>query len=225
MSLSHETVVKFQSATSTLGPVPAAVAAAQSGIPVHPRRVLVADDEHLVATSLALALAELGYTTVGPATDGQRAVDLARVALPDLALLDIRMPKRDGISAAEEMFAELAIPVVIVSAYSDPQQVMAASSAGVFGYLVKPVETEQLRAAMEIAWGRFSQLMATQRENSDLRRRLAERRTIESAKWAMVEQFSITEPEAMNLLRQKARDSRRTMMEIALEVLRQREQK
>ena len=189
----------------------------------HPRRILVADDEHLVALSLSLSLGELGYTTVGPATDGARAVELARIAMPDLALLDIRMPKRDGIDAAAEIFSELAIPVVIVSAYSDPQEIGAASGAGVFGYLVKPVSTEQLRAAIEVAWSRFNQFLGAQRENSDLKRRLEERKTIERAKWAMVERFSVTEPEAMNTLRERARDSRRTLIEVALEVLRERE--
>lgn len=201
---------------------PAPAPLQRSVMPPHPRRILVADDEHLVATSIALSLAELGYVTVGPAGDGERAVQLARVAMPDLALLDIRMPRRDGISAAAELFAELAMPVVIVSAFSDSADVVSASRAGVFGYLVKPATTEQLRAAIEVAWGRFCQLIAAQRESSDLRRRLEERKAIERAKWALVESLSITEPAAMDLLRQRARDSRRTLIDVAIEVLKDR---
>ncbi len=191
--------------------------------PAHPRHILVADDEHLVATSITLSLSELGYVTVGPASDGDQAAQLARIALPDMALLDIRMPKRDGLDVAAEIFRDLAIPVVIISAYSDPGQVRSASEAGVFGYLVKPVSTEQLRAAIEIAWGRFTQLLSTQQENSDLKRRLEERKVIERAKWALVEKLSITEPEAINLLRTRARDARRTLIDVANEVLRERQ--
>lgn len=195
------------------GPAPARAPLAQ------PRRILVADDEHLVATALVLSLAELGFTVVGPASDGLQAVQLARLALPDIALLDIRMPRRDGIDAAREIFADLAIPVVIVSAYSDPTEVAGAGAAGVFGYLVKPVSTEQLRAAIEVAWDRFNQLLAVQSENSDLRRRLEERKLIEQAKWVLVKQRSMTEPDAMDLLRETSRASRRAMIEVARETL------
>jgi response regulator NasT len=205
------------------GATPSAALLTKPPPPPHPRRILVADDEHLVATSLSISLGQLGYVTVGPASDGERAVQLARVGLPDMALLDIRMPRRDGVSAAAELFTELAIPVIIVSAYSDAGQVAGAADAGVFGYLVKPTTTEQLRAAIEIAWGRFCHLLTTQRENSDLRRKLEERKVIERAKWALVESMSITEPEAMDKLRQRARDSRRPMVEVALELLKERE--
>lgn len=187
-----------------------------------PRRILVADDEHLVAMSLVLSLAELGFTVVGPAADGIQAVQLARIALPDLALLDIRMPRRDGIQAAKEIFGELAIPVVIVSAYSDPDEIAGAGGAGVFGYLVKPVTTDQLRAAIVVAWDRFNQVLSVEQENSDLRRRLEERKIIERAKWALVEGRALTEPAAMETLRERARDSRRPMAEVAAEVLKEK---
>jgi two-component system, response regulator PdtaR len=113
--------------------------------------------------------------------------------------------------------------VVIVSAYSDPAKVEGAAGAGVFGFLVKPVSTDQLRAAISVAWERFNELISVQKENSDLRRRLEERKTIERAKWVLVEKRSMTEPEAMDALRAMARDHRRPMIETALEVLRSAE--
>src|SRR5262245_16657947 len=90
-----------------------------------PHRVLVAEDEHLVATDLTLMLADLGYTVL-MATDGEEAVQTARTAAPDIALLDIRMPRRDGLSAAREIFTQMTIPVVMLSAYSDGSEVAAA---------------------------------------------------------------------------------------------------
>lgn len=189
------------------------------GLPKSPVRILAADDEHLVAAELTLLLTDLGYTVVGPASDGESAVRLAQSALPDLALLDIRMPKRDGLSAAKEMFDELAIPVVILSAYSDEEYVKTAQEAGVFGYLIKPVQKEQLRVCISVAWSRFTNHVAQQGENALLRKRLEDRKTIESAKWLLVSRKSITEPEAMKLLQKTARDSRQQLVVVATGVL------
>jgi response regulator NasT len=186
---------------------------------VRPRRILVAEDEHLVALSLTMSLSDAGYTVVGPATDGEQAVDLARRLLPDMALLDIRMPRRSGIEAAQEIFGALGIPVVIVSAHSDEPLANAAADAGVFGYVVKPASTEQLRAALTVAWGRFCEHVESERATEDLRRRLDERKTIEQAKWVLVEQYDISESRALEELRDRARDARRTMLDIAVEVL------
>ena len=186
---------------------------------IRPRRVLIAEDEHLVALSLTMSLTDAGYTVVGPATDGEQAVDLARRLLPDMALLDIRMPRRSGIEAAQEIFGGLGIPVVIVSAHSDEPLANAAADAGVFGYLVKPASTEQLRAALTVAWSRFCEHVESERATEDLRRRLEERRTIEQAKWILVEQNDLSEPAALEELRRRARNSRRTMLETALEIL------
>src|SRR5205814_9983154 len=119
-----------------------------------PRRVLVAEDEHLVATNLTMMLGDLGYTVL-LATDGQEAVDMARTAKPDIVLMDLRMPRRDGLSAAKELYEELGLPVVILSAYSESAEVHGDQQAGVFGYMVKPVLREQLRVGLDIAWNRF----------------------------------------------------------------------
>jgi AmiR/NasT family two-component response regulator len=192
-------------------------------LPERPTRILVADDEHLVATDLALTLGELGYTVVGPAADGEAAVHLARLSVPDLALLDIQMPKRDGLSAAAELMKELGVPVVILSAYSDAENVDGAQKAGVFGYLVKPVQEDQLRVAIEVAWSRFRLFIAERSEAESLRRRLEERKVIEQAKWILVSRKGITEPEAMQLLQRKARDTRRKLGDVALEVVRANE--
>jgi response regulator NasT len=186
----------------------------------HPGRILVADDESLAAASLILSLRQLGYTAIGPAHDGEHAIELAFSTLPDLALMDARMnTDSDGIDAARAMFGELLTPVVIVSAYSDREQVGVAAEAGVFGYLVKPVSKEQLRPAIEIAWARFNQYMSKEIEAEVLYRHLEDRRDVDRARWTLVERGCSDESEAMRELRRLSKASGRTLGEVARDVL------
>lgn len=188
-------------------------------LPERPERILIAEDEHLVATDLHHMLADLGYEPL-VAADAGAALDLARAEYPDLALMDIRMPGRDGLTAAYELYMHLGIPVVILSAYADPEQVERAQEAGVFAYLIKPVQRDQLRVAIDIAWNRFV-LDATERhESAKLRKRLEERKVVEQAKWILVSTRGMTEPDAMRHLQRQARSTRRQLIEIASEVIR-----
>lgn len=184
-----------------------------------PVRVLIGEDEHLVAADLTARLGEMGYTVVGPVTDGQAAVDTARSALPDLALLDVRMPRLSGLEAARQIFAELQIPVVMISAFSDPDTVAEAAESGVFGYLVKPASDDQLRVAIAVAWGRYLEHRGGRSERDDLARRLEERKVVESAKWILVSSRGMTEPDAMKHLQKVARDTRRKLIEVAGEIV------
>lgn len=185
----------------------------------HPVRILVAEDEHLVATDLAMNLRESGYKVIGPAPDGETAMELARSGNPDLALLDVRMPKRDGLSIAGEMYKELGIPAVILSAYSDEEYVRLAQNAGVFGYLVKPAAAAQLRACIEVAWGSYQRALRAEKDNEDLRRKLEERRVVERAKWILVQRKGMTESDAMHALQRHARSTRRKIVEVAQQLL------
>jgi response regulator NasT len=189
--------------------------------PSQPRlsRILVAEDEHLVAADLTARLADMGFTVVGPVTDGEAAAAAARAALPDLALLDIRMPKRSGLEVAKEIFSELLIPVVLLSAYSDAASVADASAAGVFGYVVKPASNDQLRVAIDVAWSRFLDLRNQRTHGDDLARRLEERKLVEQAKWILVSSKGLSEPDAMKHLQKAARDSRRKLTEVAKEII------
>ncbi len=205
------------STTPSSGPSPRFFDPAR--LPERPERILVADDEHLIAMDLALTLGNLGFTVVGPAMDGKAAIEIARTATPDLALFDIRMPEMDGITAARQVFDELVIPVVILSAYSDERNVRAAQSAGVFGYLVKPTPESQLNAAIQVAWERYRQLVAARAENESLKNRLEERKFIEQAKWILVSRQGLSEPDAMRTLQKKSRDARRKLVDIAREVI------
>lgn len=187
--------------------------------PARPQRILVADDEHLVAIELTYTLAQLGYTVVGPVTDGLAAIELARKTLPDLALLDIRMPVLDGLSAAHELTAQLDIPCIIVSAYSEEAYVQTAGAVGVFGYAVKPVPEDQLRVCIDLAWRRYCKHVEERGENRTLRKRLEDRKVIEQAKWILVSTRGMTEPDAMRHLEHTSRNTRQPMLRVAQKII------
>ena len=188
-------------------------------LPEHPLRILVAEDDHLIARQLCTMLVELGREVIGPAGDGEAALALARTRPPDLALLDIRMPNRDGLDTARILLAELGVPSVIVSAHATQDYANAAAQVGVFGYLVKPVMPDQLRMTLDISWQRFRDYAGSTFEASDLRRRMEERRVIEHAKWVLVAKQHISEPEAMRALQERARSSRQPLLTIAQSVI------
>lgn len=188
-------------------------------LPASPSRLLIADDEHLVTAGLSANLKELGFSVVGPASDGEEAIAICRNNRPDMALLDIRMPKKDGLAAAEIVFSQMGVPVVILSAYSDPEYVSTANHVGVFGYILKPVTADQLRVNIAIAWGRYVDFLDQHQEIEGLKGRLADRKVIEQAKWIIVKRKNISEPDAMRLLQTRARNNRRTLADIARSVL------
>ncbi|MDP6479032.1 MAG: response regulator [Phycisphaerales bacterium] len=188
-------------------------------LPEAPARVLVADDEHLVAAGMVAALTDLGYTVIGPASNGEEAIAHARKERPDLAVLDIRMPGTDGLAAAETIYNELRIPVVMVSAYSDPEYVNSGNRIGVFGYLLKPVNRDQLRVGLEVSWSRFLRHLELAVEVDSLKDRLEQRKIIEQAKWIIVKRKNVEEPEAMRMLQKQARNGRRPLVEVAQAVI------
>lgn len=183
------------------------------------KRVLVADDEHLVSSGIAASLVTLGYQVVGPAPDGQAAVDLALREQPDLALLDIRMPVMDGLSAAAKLWMEHHIPSVIVSAYSSQNYLELAQDTGIFGYLLKPITTESLRVTLAVAWARAKNHSTQVSRITQLEGSLASRRTVEQAKWRLVESRHCSEADAHSALQRAARTSRRRLVDVAQDVL------
>lgn len=183
--------------------------------PERPGTILIADDEHLVATGMKNHLEELGFTVIGPAGDGREATELCEKFVPDMAILDIQMPTMSGVDAAQDIFMNHRIPVVIFSAYSDESYVESSADAGVFGYMLKPVSRDQLRVGIEIAWKRYLDWFDQHGEITDLKERLEHRKIIEQAKWILVKRKGIEEPEAMKLLQKQARNNRKTLIEVA----------
>ncbi|MEN0136438.1 MAG: response regulator [Rhodococcus sp. (in: high G+C Gram-positive bacteria)] len=191
----------------------------QQGVPSQPRRVVVAEDEALIRLDLVEMLREEGYDVVGEAGDGQAAVDLAVELKPDLVIMDVKMPRRDGIDAASEIAAKRIAPVVILTAFSQRELVERARDAGAMAYLVKPFSVADLVPAVELAASRFKEVTALEREISDLSERLETRKVVERAKGVLMDKQSLTEPEAFKWIQRAAMDRRSTMKAVAQVVL------
>jgi len=181
--------------------------------------VLVAEDEALIRLDLVELLTELGYHVVGQVADGQAAVDRTRELRPDVVFLDVAMPRRDGLSAAEEILGEGLAPVVMVTAFSEQETVRRAVDAGVLGYLVKPFGRSDLPPAIEVAVARWEQMRDLADQVDGLRERQEARDVVERAKRMLQEEDGLTEPEAFALLRRAAMDGRITLAEAAVRVL------
>ena len=179
-------------------------------------RILVAEDEALIRLDLVEMLTEAGYTVVAQATNGLEAIALAREFKPDLAILDVKMPELDGISAAQEII-EIA-PVLMLTAFSQRELVERARDAGVMAYVVKPFGISDLIPAIEIAMSRHLQMRALKSEVSDLYERLETRKIIDKAKGILMAAMALSEPEAFSWIQRAAMDRRLTMKEVALAI-------
>jgi two-component system, response regulator PdtaR len=184
-----------------------------------PTRFLIADDEHLMATGLANAVEQLGYDVIGPCANGREAVEVARTQLPDMCLLDVRMPEMDGLTAAQHIWDELMIPSIIITAFSDKEYLKRAQEIGVYGYLLKPINSDNLRVTISIGWALFTDHEAQVSRIRQLTDSLEQRRTVETAKWKLVEAMGLTEAEAHQSLQRAARDKRRKLVEVAQDVI------
>jgi AmiR/NasT family two-component response regulator len=189
------------------------------GSPEPATRVVVAEDEALIRLDLVEMLMELGYDVVGQAGDGQHAVELAREHRPDVVFLDVAMPTRDGLSAAEEIIADQLAAVVMVTAFNQREIVLRAAEAGVMGYLVKPFTSSDLGPAVEIAVARWNQMLDLGSQVGDLAERLAARETVDAAKRRLQQVMGISEAQAFALLRKQAMDDRITLAEVAARVI------
>ena len=182
-------------------------------------RVLIAEDEALIRLDLAEMLREEGYQVVGEASDGQEAVDLAESLRPDLVIMDVKMPRRDGIDAAAEIAAKRIAPVVVLTAFSQRDLVEKARDAGAMAYLVKPFSITDLVPAIEVAVSRFAEITLLEKEVADLGDRLESRKLIEGAKGLLQAKHKMTEPEAFSWMQRAAMDRRTTMKRVAEVVL------
>jgi AmiR/NasT family two-component response regulator len=181
-----------------------------------PARILVAEDEALIRLDLVEMLTEAGYEVVGQATNGVEAVTLAKELKPDLAILDVKMPELDGISAAQEII-EIS-PVLMLTAFSQKELVERARDAGVMAYVVKPFSIGDLTPAIEIAISRHLQMRTLREEVADLYERLETRKIIDRAKGILMKAMDLSEPEAFSWIQRSAMDRRLSMKEVALAV-------
>ncbi|MBK9943608.1 MAG: response regulator [Kouleothrix sp.] len=182
-------------------------------------RLVIADDESLIRMNLKETLVGLGYLVVGEAGDGVSVVNLARELRPDLVIMDIKMPKLDGIQAAKMLTEDKIAPVLLLTAYSDRELVDRAREAGVVNYIVKPFRDAELLPAIEIAMARYAEFQEIDRKVGDLQETLETRKLVERAKGVLMDTQGLKEQEAFRKIQQLSMNTRKSMREIAQAIL------
>jgi AmiR/NasT family two-component response regulator len=185
-------------------------------------RVLIAEDDPLIALGLCERLRSLGHEPIGPASDGEQAVEIARRTLPDLYLFDIEMPNLDGLDTATQLTAEgLRRPVVVVTGVDDPSLIERSIASGVSAYLTKPVDSRELQAAIELAAARHAEFQALEAEVDRTQQALEDRKLVERAKGLLMSALNLSEPEAFRRLQLTARERNLRLAEVAGRIVEQ----
>ncbi len=179
------------------------------------RRVVIAEDEALIRLDLAEMLAEEGFDVVAAVEDGEQAIAKTEELRPDLVILDVKMPRLDGIAAAERIASQRIAPVVMLTAFSQRDLVERARDAGAMAYLVKPFGKSDLMPAIEMAVSRFAELQMLEAEVADLSDRLETRKVVDKAKGVLQEKLGLSEPDAFRWIQKTAMDLRLSMREVA----------
>lgn len=182
-------------------------------------RIVVAEDESIIRMDLVESLRELGFEVVGEAGDGETALALVRGLMPDVALLDIQMPRMDGLEVAQQVLDQEICAVVMVTAYSQTSLVQRAAEAGAMGYLVKPIHTAELLPAITVAMANFERQQMLRAHVTSLEERLATRKAVERAKAVLQQRFGLDEAAAFRWMQKAAMDQRTSMRAVAEHVL------
>jgi two-component system, response regulator PdtaR len=187
--------------------------------PTSAPRILIAEDEAIIRLDLKEMLEEEGLDVIGEASDGEAAIRIAREQTPDLVIMDIKMPGLDGLAAAERIIEEGLGAVLILTAFSQKDLVQRAAEAGAMGYLVKPFQKSDLMPAIDVALARHAELSAVKEEAKDKTEQLETRKVIDRAKGRLMDSQGLTEGDAFRHLQKRAMDERRSMREVAQEIL------
>ena len=182
-------------------------------------RVLIAEDEAIIRLDLKEMLEEEGLEVVGEASDGEAAIRLAREHRPDLVIMDIKMPGMDGLTAAERIVEEDLSAVLILTAFSQKDLVQRAADAGAMGFLVKPFQKSDLMPAIQVAIARHDELSAVKKESHELADQLETRKVVNRAKGKLMDAQGLTEAEAFRHIQKRSMNERRSMKEVAEELL------
>ncbi len=182
-------------------------------------RVVIAEDEAIIRLDLKETLEEEGYEVVGETGRGDEAVRLVRELVPDVVILDVKMPGMDGLAAAREINTTRESAVLILTAFSQRELIEQARDAGALAYLVKPFQRSELIPALEVALGRFREMKALEAEVKDLSEQLETRRAVDRAKGRLMDRHSLSEQDAFRFIQQTAMRERTTMRAVAERVL------
>lgn len=184
-----------------------------------PTRVVIAEDEAIIRMDLKETLEEEGYEVVAETTRGDEAVALVKEHEPDLAILDIKMPGLDGLSAAREIAGERRAAVLILTAFSQRDLIEQARDAGALAYLVKPFQRSELVPALEVALGRFKEIRALHDQASSLEEQLETRKIVDRAKGQLMDRHRLAEADAFGFIQKTAMRRRQTMKQVADDVI------
>jgi two-component system, response regulator PdtaR len=185
-------------------------------------RVLIAEDDPVIAMGLSKRLRSLGHEPIGPVGDGEQAIAMAKASLPDLYLFDIEMPEVDGLAAAAQLAgAGLRRPVVVVTGVDDPGLIERSIASGVGAYLTKPIDARELEAAIELAAARHAEFQALENEVTQAQQALEDRKLIERAKGLLMSALQLSEQDAFRRLQITARERNLRMAEVAHRIVEQ----
>jgi response regulator NasT len=179
-------------------------------------KILIADDESIIRMDLRETLEAAGHEIAGEAANGREAVSLAETLQPDVVLLDVKMPKMNGLAAARKIRNA---PVVILTAYKDAKTIARATKSGAYTFLVKPFKEPELLAALELAQARFEERRALESELADSRGKLEARKVIDRAKGLLMDRHGLKEGEAFRVIQKRSMDTRRSLVEVAKEII------
>lgn len=186
-------------------------------------RILIAEDDPVIAIGLTARLKALGHEPLGPASDGQHAVELAREDPPDLYLFDVDMPRLDGLAAARALSEEgLRRPIVVITGKDDPDLIDRSIATGVSAYLTKPIDDRALDAGIRLAASRHEEFRALEAEVSKAQQALEDRKLIEQAKGILITATGVSEPEAFRRIQRAARDRNLRLVEVARRIVDQK---
>lgn len=183
------------------------------------KKIMLVEDESIVRLDLAMMLSEAGFNVVAQAGDGEKAIELLHTITPDLIIMDIKMPKLNGLKASEIISNKWNIPILLLTAYSQKEYVEKAKAAHIVGYLVKPVSEMNLIPAVEIALKQAERTVGFQVQIDELGQRLEQRKLVEKAKGLLMEQFSITEESAYKRMRKLSMNKQLTLEKVAEKIL------
>lgn len=183
------------------------------------KSVLICDDEKLIRKNVRAMLSDLGFEEIYECEDGVAAVDTAFETIPDIIVMDVSMPRKDGITAAIEIRKRLKVPIIFLTACHDPDVVKRAVKAGIAAFLTKPVRTEELWPAIELAFAHNDMIENLKEQVEDLKETLESRKVIEKAKGILMKNHGLSEPEAFRKMQKLAMDKRKALKQIAEAIL------